>query len=80
MGQRGFGQVKVAEDVGLERALQLLVGDLGNIVPVVLLSGVIDHDVDLAEVIQGALNNLAAKCRGGHIAFQYQATAAFCFY
>lgn len=80
MRQRRLDHVEVAEDVGLEGTQQLLVGYLSDVIPVVLLRGIVDQNVELAEGLDRLVDDLATECCITDIALQQQAFPAFGLY
>jgi len=56
----GLAQVEHAEDVGGEGVLQLLGGDRGDALVDALEGGVVDHDVEPGELLDGAPHELLA--------------------
>ena len=46
MRQRRLRQEEIAEDVGLERPLELVLGDVADVLVGVLLAGIVDEDVE----------------------------------
>ena len=72
MGQRGFHQEEHAEDVGLERADDLLFGQIENALARCLLTGVVHKHVDAAPLSYDAVDHAAAEFLVAHIAFEYE--------
>ena len=58
--ERGPAGVEHGQDVGAERALQLGGGDVGEAVARHLVGGVVDEDVDAAELLGGPVDEAAA--------------------
>ena len=56
-----LGHEEEAEDIGPERAFDLLGVDPAEIVGLVLLGGVVDQDVEAAELLHGCLDRIAAE-------------------
>ncbi len=78
--RQGFThEIEVAEDVGGKGALQLFVGDFGDVVPVVLLGSVVDEDVEAAQLPARALDRFTTERGVGHVALEQQAALAFGF-
>jgi hypothetical protein len=61
MRQRRLRQEEHSKDIGLERAAKLVLIDVGQILVVMLLAGVVDDDVELAELINGLSNRILAE-------------------
>ena len=61
MRPHGLGHEEVAEDVGPERALELLLGDPGDVLDLVLLGGVVHQNVDAAEGRRRLLDGFPAE-------------------
>ena len=70
--------VEVAEHVGAEGALELLGVELGRIVDLVLLGGVVHQDVDAAELLDGALDRLPAEHLVADVAGEQERLASLC--
>src|SRR5437764_1356532 len=51
MRRRGLGQIEHTENVGLEGAPQLLLGDVADVLIRMLLAGIVDEDVESAKLI-----------------------------
>ena len=79
MRQSGAGHIEIAKDVRLEGALQLLVSDLFQAVLTLLISGVVDQNVELIEIIDGRLDRCVRELRICQIAFDAHRATSFCF-
>ena len=77
MRQRGLGQEEHSEDIGLERPLELLLGNVADVLVVMLLSGIIDEDIEPAEFIDGLLHGILAKAFVADVAGNRDRVAAF---
>src|SRR5919109_3385751 len=77
--QRGAGHVEVAEDVRAERALELLIRDVEQRLLVLLVGGVVDQDVELAQLAHGPLHRFRRVLWIGDVARQQDATPALAF-
>ena len=53
MRHSGLGHVEIAIEIGLDGAVEMLVGQLLEAVDVLLKGGVVDEDVELAELVDG---------------------------
>ncbi len=60
MRQRGLDHEEHREDVRLEGALQLLLGDVADVLVGVLLAGVVDEDVQPAKLLDGPPDHVVA--------------------
>jgi hypothetical protein len=65
---RRLGHEEHAEDVGLESALQLLLGDVANVLVGMLLASIVDEDVEPAQLIDGLLDGVIAKLSVANVA------------
>ena len=74
--QRGLGHEELAEDVGPERALELLGGDLLDRILGVLLGGVVDQDLEMPELVHRLADGIAAEGFVADVAGDGQAAAA----
>jgi len=70
MAHHGFSHEEHRKDVGAKSSLGLLLRDLGYALLRVLLCGVIDQDVDSAELSPGSLHRNFAKLFSADIAGQ----------
>ena len=61
MRQSGLRQKKHSENVGLERALQLVFGDVSKVLIMVLLAGIVDEDIEPSELIDCFLDRSLAE-------------------
>src|SRR4051812_39288144 len=60
--------MKLAEDVDAERSLQLVGRKIGDILDRLLMSGVVDEDIDLAERFNRFLDDSSAMILVGDVA------------
>jgi len=58
---RRLGHEEHAEDVGLEGAAELVLVDLRDVLGPMLLAGIVDEDVEAAELVDSLLKGLLAK-------------------
>ena len=56
-----LGHEEHPEDVGLERALQLLLGDVADVLVGMLLAGIVDEDVEPAELVDRPPDRVLAE-------------------
>jgi hypothetical protein len=61
MIHRRLGQKEHPEDIGLEGSPELLFADVANVLVGVLLAGIVDEDVEAAELIDGLADRGLAK-------------------
>jgi hypothetical protein len=73
---RGLGQEEHPEDVGLEGAAQLRLGDVGDVLVGMLLAGIVHQHVDPAEFLDHLGNGLVAERLVADIAGDGQRLAA----
>src|SRR5690554_2350543 len=76
---RSLGQVEHCKDIGLERPPQLLVGNFGNVFIWMLLTCIVDENVDFAEFVYDLIDDLFAKFRIAEVPFYSKRCAAFLF-
>ena len=76
MRQGGLGQVEHAENVGAEGAFELLGGDVGEVFLWVLLGGVVDEDVELAEFLHCLRHSVLTELGIADVSGHHQAPAA----
>jgi hypothetical protein len=57
----GLGHEEHAEDIGLKRPAKLVLVDVGDAFVGMLLAGIVDEDVELAELIEGLPDRLFTK-------------------
>jgi hypothetical protein len=79
-GERGPRHVEIAVDVGLEGAVQLLLGDVFQRIRVFLKRGVVYQDIQPAQLPGGLLYGAPAKLGIGHIARNQDSPAALRFH
>ncbi len=79
VGESGFGDVEHGEDVGAEGAFKLFGGDVGDGILGVLFGGVVDEDVEAAELLDGVFDGFAAERFVAYVAGDEVATPAFVF-
>src|SRR5438067_3809202 len=53
MREGRLGQIEHSEDIGLEGAPQLLLGDVSDVLVRMLFAGIVDEDIEPAELIDG---------------------------
>src|SRR6185369_14246068 len=66
--QRRLRQEEHPEDVGLERPLQLIFGDVADVLIGVLLAGIVDEDVEPAELFDGLSYGVLAELLVSNVA------------
>jgi A/G-specific adenine glycosylase len=71
--ERSFDQPEERVDVGLERTIELVVGDLLQRLLAVLVRGVADEDIKLAQLGDRALDQVGTRPRVRQVAFNRQA-------
>jgi len=76
MRNGGLGHVEVAIEIGFDRAVEMLLGQLFETVDVLLERGVVHEDVELAQFVDGPLDGVFAEFRIGHVARDEDAAAA----
>jgi hypothetical protein len=79
MGQRRFHHEEKAEHIGAERAFDLCLGELAEIIHLVLFSGIVDQDVETAEFLHSFLHRFAAELFGADVARDLDACALLPF-
>ncbi|MNC19310.1 hypothetical protein D3C75_672400 [compost metagenome] len=62
MRHRCLGQIEHGENIGTERPLQLLRGDILNLVLRMLLGGIVDQDVEFAQTFHRFVDQILAEC------------------
>ena len=72
MGECGFHQVEHAEDVGLERADQLLLGQVEDALGGRLLSGVVHEHVEATPFGRDPLDHIAAERLVAYVALEHE--------
>ena len=60
--------MEIAVDVGLDRAVEVLVGQVFDAFGVFLERGIVDEDIELSEFFDGARDRFAAELRIGDVA------------
>jgi hypothetical protein len=68
MGFSRLRQEEHAEDIGLKRPLELFLGDVADVFVGMLLAGIVDEDVETAELVHDLLHRAFAKCLVAEIA------------
>ena len=71
MRPRGLRQIEHREDVGLEGALQLLFADVADVLVPMLLAGIVDEDVEAAELLDRLRDGPLAEALVAEIARQW---------
>src|SRR5690606_22000128 len=66
--QGSLGHVEIAEQIGLEGLGQLFGGDVGEVLLDVLLGGVVDEDIELAELFDDLADHVVAEGLVGDVA------------
>jgi hypothetical protein len=65
MRHRRLSHVKIALEIGLQRAVEMRLGQVLKIRDVFLERGIVDQDVEAAEMLGGPSHGLLAKIRIG---------------
>jgi hypothetical protein len=60
--------VEVSVEIGLDRAVEMLIGQLLEAVDMLLEGSVVDENIELAELVDGPLYGFLAEFRIGHVA------------
>ena len=77
MRHRRLRHVEIAVKIGLDGPVEMLVGQLLEAVDVLLEGGVVDEDVELAELVDRLLDRVLAEFGVGDVAGEQDAAAAF---
>ncbi len=67
---------ELREDVGLESAAELRLGDVANVLVGMLLAGIVDEDVEVAERFDHLIDRALAECLAADVAGDEQAAPA----
>ncbi len=68
MVERGLRHVEIAVDIGLEGLGELLFGDIADVFGFFLMGGIVDENVELAELRRSLVHGLFAEALGADIA------------
>src|SRR5205814_3404093 len=74
---RSLRHVKVTIEIGLQRLVEMFVRQFVERVDVFLKPGIVDEDVEAAELVQSFLNGSGAEFRIGNVAADQQAFPSF---